>query len=444
MTRLFTISEIKHLVKESTRERLLFYEQSDINQQIALDHELGFEAILTGNGDEKILLPEDGTVIYLFRGQNQEHMPCYPSLYRETPRPLTISEIFTWRMKLTLFRDMLDTYPIVDKFFKRHNFKVDYEGLAQHYGLLTSVLDLTSNIDIALFFATCWYDPEEDCYKPFDDGKEHEGILYLFCPLRANEPIPLKIDDFMKENITPIGLQPFLRPARQKGYALHIPKGKSTKSWAYRFKFSNEDSLAYYNLFQEGHDLWIYDILAEKTKKIAKITEFSYEAFARTYEEFRPKGVSRTKLKKALAIEGISLTKYAEAVYFSEDEKDEAIRKWNSGEGKQFCDIIGRRPWHEEIGEHKTISKENGQHHVEIGPTNHYRTLKMLAETAFLGMLAHPEGPDKAEWINYKNTPNETHRLLTKKEQEWTLVPACLVNLFAKKYLREEDYVILK
>ena len=189
MTRLFTISEIKHLVKESTRERLLFYEQSDINQQIALDHELGFEAILTGNGDEKILLPEDGTVIYLFRGQNQEHMPCYPSLYRETPRPLTISEIFTWRMKLTLFRDMLDTYPIVDKFFKRHNFKVDYEGLAQHYGLLTPVLDLTSNIDIALFFATCWYDPEEDCYKPFDDGKEHEGILYLFCPLRANEPI---------------------------------------------------------------------------------------------------------------------------------------------------------------------------------------------------------------------------------------------------------------
>lgn len=86
-----------------------------------------------------------------FRGQNQEHIPCYPSLYRETPRPLTDSEIFTWKMRFMLFCDMLDTYPIVDKFFKRHNFKIDYEGLAQHYGLLTSVLDLTSNIDIALF-----------------------------------------------------------------------------------------------------------------------------------------------------------------------------------------------------------------------------------------------------------------------------------------------------
>ena len=444
MARLFTIPEIKHLVKESTRKRLALYEQSDINQQIVLDHELGFEAILTGNGDEKILLPEDGAVVYLFRGQNQEYAPCYPSLYRENRRPLTISEIFAWRMRLTLFRDMLDTYPIIDKFFKRHNFKVDYEGLAQHYGLLTSVLDLTSNLDIALFFATCRYAQNEDCYKPFDDGEEHEGILYVFCPLMANEPTPLKIDDFMKENITPIGLQPFLRPARQKGYALHIPKGKSIKSWAYRFKFSNEDSLAYYNLFKGGRELWLHDILSEKTKKIAKISDFSYEIFARTYEEFRPKGVSRTKLKKALVAEGVSLSKYTETIHFSEDEKDEVIRKWNSGEGKMFCDTIGRRPWHEKISEHEIISEENGACNVKVGPVNSYRTLKMLAELALLGLLVHPEGPDEAEWINYTGAPNETHRPFTKKEPEWTRIPGCLVNIFAKKYLNEEDYIIFR
>lgn len=77
-----------------------------------------------------------------------------------------------------------------------------------------------------------------------------------------------------------------------------------------------------------------------------------------------------------------------------------------------------------------------------MGPLNPYRTLKMLAENALLGMLAHPEGPDGAEWINYKNTPNETHRPFNKKEQEWTKVPGRLVNLFAKKYLEEEDYLI--
>lgn len=442
MIRYFSISEIKYLIKESTRKRLLPCEQSDINQQIVLDHELGYEAVLTDNGKEKVLLPEDGAVVYLFRGQNQEYIPCYPSLYREIPRPLTESEIFTWKMRFILFCDMLDTYPIVDKFFKRQNFKVDYEGLAQHYGLLTSVLDLTSNIDIAFFFATCWYDRTEDCYKPFDDGKEHEGILYVFCPLMANEPIPVNVDDFMKENITPIGLQPFLRPARQKGYALHIPKGKSIKCWVYRFKFSNEESLVYYNLFNGGRNLWIYDTLAEKAKRIRDIRNFSYMTFNRTYEKFSPKGFSRTKLKKMLVSDGISFAKHAETVFFSEEEKNEVIKKWNSGEGKQFCESIGRRSWYEIIDEHETISARKGEYKLNLGSIHPYRTLKMLAEKAWLGMLAHPEGPDEAEWINYKNTPNETHQLFIEKEQVWTKVPGRIVHLFAKNYLKEEDYFI--
>lgn len=434
MSRIFTIPEIKSLVKASASKSYFNYEKSDINQQMMRNNEIGFEAVLTGHGDEKTLIPEDGTVIYLFRGQSQEYIPCYPSLYRESPRPLTISELFTWRMRLILFRDMLDTYPIVDKFFKRHNFKVDYEGLAQHYGLLTSVLDLTSNLDIALFFATCWYDSKEDCYKPFDDGKIHDGILYVFCPLFANEPSPLiRIDEFMKENITPIGLQPFLRPARQKGYALHIPKDKSTKSWAYRFQFSNEDSLEYYNLFNEGRDLWIPDILAEKTKRIAKITTFSFDIFGRTYDESRPKGFSRSKLKKELINSGISLTTKVDPICFSEVERNEAIAKWNDGEAKLFCDTIGRRPWYEKANNDKTVNSLQNQ----------YRTLKMLGEVALLRLIQHPEAPDEAEWINYKNTPNETHRPYSQKEQEWTKIPGYLVNAFTQRYLEEKDYLII-
>lgn len=338
-------------------------------------------------------------------------------------------------MRFVLFREMLDTYPIVDKFFKRHNFKVDYEGLAQHYGLLTSVLDLTSNIDIALFFATCWYDKNEDCYKPFSDGKEHEGILYVFCPLISNERNPLSVEDFLKENITPIGLQPFLRPARQKGYSLYIPKGKSIKCWAYKFRFSNEDSLAYFNLFKEGKELWIHDILAEKTKTIINTTEFSYKLFARTYEEFRPKNFSRTQLKKELALKGILLTKYSKTTYFSEDEKEDVIQKWNSGEGKQFSDTIGRRPWYEKI---------EGKEQYDIKNEHPYRSLEMLAYLLLLRIIASPEGPDGAEWINYNNTPDKTRQLRANKEQGWTKVPGYTVNLFVQRYLKEDDYLILR
>lgn len=439
--RTFTIAEVKELIKASGLKRLPVCERSDINQQILREHEVGFEAILTGNNDEKILLPEDGTVVFLFRGQNEEFKPCYPSLYRTVPKKLTPVEMFVWRMRLVLFKEMLDSYPIVECFFKKHNFKIDYEGLAQHYGLYTSVLDLTSNLDIALFFMTCWHDKSDDCYRPFSDGKEHEGILYVFCPLLANEPSPLRIRDFMKENITPIGLQPFLRPARQKGYALHIAEGKSTKSWAYRIRFTNEDSQYYYDKFNEGAALWIKDILVDKTKLISNIIQFSFSTFDLAYEQFRPKGYSKTKLKKELSSLGIVLKKDAPRVVFSQTEQERAVERWNSIDGKLMCDMIGRRPWHE-ILDDDNIEEYPAEFTRKVAPLQSFRSLKMVAEVALINMLAHPNDPDQSEWINYMNTGNETHKPFSKEEQQWTRVPGKFVNLFAKRYLTEEDYLI--
>ena len=434
-----SVGEIKDLIKESVRKRLMPSEQSEFNQQIVREHEIGFEAVLTGRSNEKILLPEDGNVVYLYRGQNEEYIPCFPSLYRVTPREMTPAEIFAWRMRLVVFEEMLNSHPLVSKFFMRHNFKLDYEGLAQHYGLSTSVLDLTSNLDIALFFAMCWYDRDHDCYRPFDDGKVHEGILYIFCPMRANEPSPSRIAEYMKTNITPIGLQPFLRPAKQKGYALHIEKGRSTKSWAYHFKFTNDDSLAIYNQFNEGRDLWVEDILAVKTKVVKGMTDFSFGLFDKTYERFRPKGYSKTKLKRELASLGFTLSKTMSQPIFSEDECSDFIQKWNNGDGEKFCDLIGRRAWFETAD---APLEDDGTHKVNIIASHDYRNLKMIAETELLRFLSHPDGPEGAEWINYMNTPNETHRPFTKEEQQWTKIPAHMENLFSKRYLTRDDYWI--
>lgn len=435
----YGVSELKTLIKESARKRMLPCEQSDINQQIIRDHEIGFEAVLTGSGNEKILLPEDGNVVFLYRGQSQEYVPCFPTLYRQYPKPLSPAEIFVWRMRLILFRDLLDSHPLVTHFFKRHNFKLDYEGLAQHYGLATSVLDLTSNLDIALFFAMTWYDQLNDCYHAFDDGKKREGILYVFCPVRANEPSPCRIPEYLRTNITPIGLQPFLRPARQKGYALHIKQGKSTKSWAYRFKFTCEDSKEIFEKFSRGKDLWIDDPLADKTKIIKEVNTFSFKIFDRAFQEFRPKGYSKTKLKKELKQHDICLTKDCDNILFSTDECQQFIYEWNEHKGKEFCDTIGRRPWFE-TEEHDDDGTE--AFNVKVNQKYDYRTLKMIAETELIKFVACPEGPIGAEWINYMNTPNETHRPFTKEEQQWTKVPARIENLFSKRYLTAEDYLI--
>lgn len=218
---LMTIQEVIQAMDASMRKRDLLSEMSPVNKEILQKMGSGtFEAVLTGNGDEKCLIPEVGTLQYLYRGQNEEYVPCVPSIYRGNPSE---EEFFVERMRLEIFSRLLDSHPVIDRFFKRHNFKIDYEGLAQHYGLKTSVLDLTSSFDIAMFFATCKYDRNVDKYFCYDDGMSHEAILYVFDPVLDNEPSPSSSEqDYMNNNITPIGLQAFPRPGIQQGYALHI------------------------------------------------------------------------------------------------------------------------------------------------------------------------------------------------------------------------------
>ena len=129
------------------------------------------------------------------------------------------------------------------------------------------------------------------------------------------------------------------------------------------------------------------------------------------------------------------LTKYSKTTYFSEDEKEDVIQKWNSGEGKQFSDTIGRRPWYEKI---------EGKEQYDIKKEHPYRSLEMLAYLLLLRIIASPEGPDGAEWINYNNTPDKTRQLRANKEQGWTKVPGYTVNLFVQRYLNEDDYLILR
>ena len=85
---------------------------------------------VTINGSDKIcLIPQIEGSFFLFRGQNQEYIPCYPSIYRGYPSE---SQIFINRMRLMLFKHLIESHPVVNQFFKKNRFFVDIEGLAQH------------------------------------------------------------------------------------------------------------------------------------------------------------------------------------------------------------------------------------------------------------------------------------------------------------------------
>lgn len=432
------LEEVIQAIEAAKVKRDFMYELTPANKQILSRRNGTFEAVLTGKGDEKCLIPEVGVLHYLYRGQNEEVVPCLPTIYRGNPND---AQVFLQRMRLVQFQRLLKSHPVVTRFFERHHFLVNVEGLAQHYGLKTEVLDLTSNLDVALFFATCKYDKNTDTYDYYHDEGEHEGVLYVFDPVRDNEPSPsLHFDKYMNGNITPIGLQAFPRPGVQFGYALHIGKGGSTKSWMYKFTFTSEESKYYFDMFQKGESLWIKDKLIEKTKQIVGQTTFSYAVFKEAFEKYRPKGYSKTKMKAALVNENIVLLNKLDDIVFDKKERQEILDDWNTALGKEVAEKIVRKYWFEHEGMEEPKDGKWGQI-KGMKNRQEFNTLKHISEYMMILMVSEPNGPEGAEWKNYTNTPRPAEKSRP-DDGQWKKIEASMNSVFGKPYLTEDDWKI--
>jgi FRG domain len=139
----------------------------------------------------------------VYRGQTEEHRPCVPSLGRKKhPEELLLD-----LCRNVAFEDVIGDHPYVqiceqEKFLENPIF-VNRQGLAQHYGLSTDLLDVTSNFDVACFFATCHWSTIERRYLPVQ-YQWAPGVIYRIRPLEL-----LEYGDLMKFHH--LGWQPFHR-----------------------------------------------------------------------------------------------------------------------------------------------------------------------------------------------------------------------------------------
>ena len=319
---------------------------------------------------------------------------------------------------------MLEQHPVVNGVFKINNFMIDYIGLAQHYGLKTHLLDLTNDIDIALFFAMCQFNKDKDCYEPIQFEGIQKAVLYVIVPTLL---ISSDKGTFLEDKISVIGLQPFLRPGNQKGFSFSLSRNESLNAFKYSFNFGKEDSAYYYEKFEKGEKLWIKDILADKAKIISSKTNFSLTTLNRTWDYYPIKSLSKTKLKKSLIDSKISISTHNKITSFSDNEIQDIIQKWNNEQVDTFIYQIRRKFWNEIVEDKKA------------GKRHDFRTLEMLKDIELLRLIGNRSGIDE-----YVNNPNysKSSKKYSNVDNEWEKIPGRFELAKSEIFLKRNECVI--
>lgn len=234
----------------------------------------------------------DGTIgafppnmfIRYFRGENKDYdelYPCVPSMFR-VKKPQDVGAdgqrkqelILIDELKLVEFELILEQFPQV-KYAIQDYCKVDFRALAQHYELNTNLIDVTSDIATAAFFATHYYDSEKNEYRIKEDGI---GCLRVYSniAIQYNEDQPFRM----------IGLQPFQRPGLQCAFAVKISRGENFANLSHKvlFKQSSKWNQKLHDTFYpKGKNILFPD---EEIADVAKIVKETREISKLSIEKY--------------------------------------------------------------------------------------------------------------------------------------------------------------
>lgn len=233
-----------------------------------------------------------------YRGENQIFQKSQPTLYRMLEKLSDENKNvykFVASMRIAEFQIFLNKLGIV-QFWQENYGTVLFEPLAQHYGIETKWLDITSDFDVAMFFATCKWDSDIKKWRPLtkDDTEKNEdtkyGVIFHIPGWRADvEKMWMGLsDDFHINNnvILPIGYQPFMRCHSQHGYGICMedpfPLQEDISFEKLRFKHSEELSNYMYEKMEGGRKIYPQEGLNDFDDIIEQIkhtTVFSPNAF---------------------------------------------------------------------------------------------------------------------------------------------------------------------
>lgn len=155
-----------------------------------------------------------------YRGENKCFSSCKASLYRIPSRDDRIAAL----LKSYDFMAFLASLPEVQSFINDGGYYVPW-ALAQHYEFATPMIDLSSEIAVAAFFATHYYDRVSKQFLLVREGIGRiRGITSI-------------MDPELHGPLQPIGMQPFARPDRQDGFGFWIPESEDFTEYSFCVEF---------------------------------------------------------------------------------------------------------------------------------------------------------------------------------------------------------------
>lgn len=243
----------------------------------------GLHAIADENGCIRLISGTEFSM-RMYRGQTREHSSCTPTLARLKK---TEDQLLALCRRVA-FEDAIGEHPMVRMAEQARLLDsplyVDREGLAQHYGLATDMLDVTSNFDVACFFATCAWDESQRRYSPVPSN-EKAGVMYRITPALLMGMGPSE-EAFGPVHI--VGWQPLPRPEQQRAYVVKMKPREDFTSLptVETFYFRHQEHISHrvWEAFDQGDVLFPKDAAAELATQAETLTGFTHDQIERAWE----------------------------------------------------------------------------------------------------------------------------------------------------------------
>lgn len=316
----------------------------------------------------QLTFPNIGTVVtqqkgkYYYRGENAFYGSSKPGLYRRHDKKLPddLAEFIGW-IKINEGCCFLDQFDAVKSW---GDSAVNYVALVQHYGMQTMMMDVTSALKTALFFACCrfgadgkWH-PLSDKEIRFKDsrkdvaalgGDSRYGIIYRSLAEITDMKWAVADDNAGMNIITPVGYQPFMRCSSQHAYMLLVNTRsydmlKDSRFDKFRIRLDEELCRWIYEEMDEGNKIYPHNDIPDMTSYMEKIRKshlVSQKAYELAMEKYQLSNEKMKACRRVLTLKGYTVTE-GEVEYITYKQLSKINRRYGIEEAVKCTGVEPR------------------------------------------------------------------------------------------------------